>query len=107
MTKILFLDESGDHNLTTIDPQHPIFVLGGIVVEKEYAFGEMTDKVHAFKKDLFGTIDITLHTADFSRQKNGFEQMKDRKFCALFYERLNALIMELDITILACAIKKE
>jgi len=107
MAKILFLDESGDHNLTAIDPQHPIFVLGGVIADKEYALGEMTDKVNSFKKDIFGTSDIILHTADFTRQKNGFEKMKDRDFCENFYKKLNQLISELDIKIISCAIKKE
>ncbi len=107
MSKILFLDESGDHNLTAIDPQHPIFVLGGVIADKDYALGEMTEKLNAFKIDLFGTTDIILHTADFTRQRNGFERMKEREFCAAFYEKLNLLISELDIKILACAIKKE
>ena len=53
MSKILFLDESGDHNLTAIDPQHPIFTLGGIIADKDYAMGEMTDKLNKFKMDLF------------------------------------------------------
>ena len=105
--KTLFLDESGDHNLTAIDQQHPIFVLGGIIADKKYALGEMTDKLNAFKQELFGTTNITLHTADFTRQRNGFEQMKEPLFCAEFYRKLNLLISELDITILACAIKKE
>ncbi|MES2663549.1 MAG: DUF3800 domain-containing protein [Pseudomonadota bacterium] len=107
MKKILFLDESGDHNLIAMDPQHPIFVLGGIIVYEDYAFGEMTNKLNKFKKDLFGTIDITLHTADFTRQKNGFERMKDKDFCLEFYAKLNKLISELNITVLACAIKKQ
>ena len=29
--KVLFLDESGDHNLSVIDPSYPIFVLGGVI----------------------------------------------------------------------------
>jgi hypothetical protein len=33
--------------------------------------------------------------------------MKEREFCAAFYSKLNKLISELDITILACAIRKE
>lgn len=107
MNKILFLDESGDHNLTAIDPQHPVFVLGGIIAGKDYAFGHMTDKLNAFKQNLFETTDITLHTADFTRQRNGFERLKERDFCERFYKGLNALIAELDITILACAIQKD
>lgn len=107
MTKILFLDESGDHNLTAIDPQHPIFVLGGVIAERDYALGPMTDKLNAFKRELFGTEEITLHTADFTRQQNGFEAMKNRSFYERFYTGLNVLIAELDITILACAILKQ
>ncbi len=106
MSKILFLDESGDHNLTAIDPQHPIFVLGGIIAQREYALGEMTDKLNTFKMEMFKTTDIILHTADFTRQRNGFERMKEREFCAKFYEKLNLLIASLDIKILACAINK-
>ncbi len=49
MKKILFLDESGDHNLAITDPQHPIFVLGGVVVNESYALGEMTDRLNNFK----------------------------------------------------------
>ena len=90
--KILFLDESGDHSLLSIDHQHPIFVLGGIIVDEDYALGEMTYKLNAFKKELFGTTNITLHTADFTRQKNGFERMMERDFCLRFYEKLNQLI---------------
>ena len=39
---ILFLDESGDHNLSKIDVQYPLFVLGGVITDQEYAEGEMT-----------------------------------------------------------------
>lgn len=106
MSKILFLDESGDHNLSIIDHQHPIFVLGGVIANKDYALTEMTDKLNRFKNELFNTTDIILHTADFTRQRNGFEQMKEKSFCSKFYEKLNQLISELDITNLTCAIKK-
>ena len=37
--KVLFLDESGDHNMAAIDPNYPLFVLGGVMVDKEYAEG--------------------------------------------------------------------
>jgi hypothetical protein len=34
MGLILFLDESGDHSLSKIDPRHPVFVLCGVIMEK-------------------------------------------------------------------------
>jgi Protein of unknown function (DUF3800) len=107
MNKILFLDESGDHNLTVIDPQHPIFVLGGIIADRDYALGEMTDKLNAFKMELFGTTEIILHTSDYTRQRNGFEAMKDKNFCDEFYKKLNELLAGLRITVVACAILKQ
>jgi Trm5-related predicted tRNA methylase len=55
--KLLFLDESGDHSLDKIDPQYPVFVLGGIIVDEEYAKGELTQRVQKFKQDLFGRLD--------------------------------------------------
>jgi hypothetical protein len=107
MTQILFLDESGDHNLTKIDQTHPIFVLGGVIADKKYAEGEMSEKVSNFKKEIFGTADLCLHTADFTRQRNGFERMKEKSFCENFYKKLNELIASLDIKIVACAVRKE
>lgn len=32
--KILFLDESGDHNLLVVDKDYPIFVLGGCIMDE-------------------------------------------------------------------------
>jgi len=47
--KILFLDESSSHNLSVIDPQYPVFVLGGVIVDEAYAEGELTDSIQQIK----------------------------------------------------------
>ncbi len=78
--KLMFLDESGDHNLTIIDPQYPVFVLGGVIVDQEYAQGEMDDRVRRFKLDLFGRDDLILHTGDITRNRSGFERMQEPAF---------------------------
>ncbi len=78
--KILFLDESGDHNLSVIDPQYPIFVLGGVIIDEDYAKGPLNDALDAFKEEVFGRTDIVLHTADITRNRNGFEAMKETAF---------------------------
>lgn len=105
--KIMFLDESGDHNLRLIDRQYPLFVLGGIIVDKEYAEGEMTHELAAFKRELFGNENLILHTADITRNRNGFEKLKDPVFRQEFYIRLNNLMGELQYTVVACAIRKD
>lgn len=104
--KFLFLDESGDHNLIKIDMQYPIFVLGGIIVDNSY-IDILNEKVDKFKLEVFGTKDIILHTADITRNKNGFERLKEKEFRENFYNKLNLLMDEMEYNIVACAIKKD
>jgi hypothetical protein len=96
MATILFLDESGSHNLTVIDPHYPVFVLGGVLIERQYAESVVEGKVRAFKRDVFGDENLILHTADMTRNRNGFERMQDASFRERCYERLNQLMRELD-----------
>ncbi len=105
--KILFLDESGDHNLSIIDPQYPLFVLGGIIVDKDYAEGPLTEAVQTFKRRIFGREDLILHTADITRNRNGFEQLQDTAFRQRFYRELNDLMRNLEYMVVACVIRKE
>ena len=104
--KVLYLDESGDHNLTVIDPNFPVFVLGGVIVEQDYAEGALTEALNDFKQEMFGTTNIVLHTVDIVRNRNGFEQLKDTGFRMNFYSRLNELMRGLEYTVVACAIRK-
>ena len=105
--KTLFLDESGDHSLSAIDPQYPVFVLGGVIVDSEYAATEMDAAVRRLKLDVFGRDDFTLHTADIIRQRGAFTCLVDPAVRHLFHARLNALMQRLDYTVVACAIRKD
>ena len=105
--KILFLDESGDHNLSVIDPQYPLFVLGGIIVDKDYAEVEIEREIRTLKRELFGREDIIIHTADITRNRLGFERLIEPAFRELFYQRLNALMRRVQYQVVACVIRKE
>lgn len=105
--KVMFLDESGDHNLEIIDSQYPIFVLGGAIFDARYHRNEARPKIRQFKHDQFGTDRIILHTADIYRNRNGYEQIKDPELRQKFYRALNQLIASLDFEIIASAILKK
>jgi hypothetical protein len=105
--KVMYLDESGDHNLDIIDPQYPVFVLAGVITDQAYSQGEVERRFAEFKQNLFGRTDIILHTADIARNRNGFEQVKDPEFRARFYHGINGLVRALDFKIVACAIRKK
>lgn len=105
--KALFLDESGDHNLSVIDPHYPLFVLGGIIVDKDYAERELERGMRHFKRELFGREDIILHTADITRNRLGFEQLKEPAFRQTFYHQLNAFMRQLEYKVVACVVQKQ
>ena len=105
--KVLFLDESGDHNLAVVDPQYPVFVLGGVIMDKEYAERHLVDALNEFKAEVFGRTDIVLHTADITRNRNGFEDMQDEAFRNHFYDRINELMRSLSYSVVACVIRKD
>lgn len=105
--KLLFLDESGDANLHNVDPEYPVFVLGGIIVDEAHYKTEIIPAVQNFKQTLFGRTDIILHTSDISRNRKGFEQLINESFRGKFFQELNCLMRSLEYEILACVIDKK
>lgn len=105
--KVLFLDESGDHSLITIERDYPLFVLGGVIVDREYARKIVEPRLREFKQHLFGREDLVLHTADITRNAHGFERLQEPAFRTRFYSALTDLMQELDYQVVACVIKKD
>ena len=103
--KVMFLDESGNHNLKKINSVYPIFVLAGVIVDRAYDRTVIDPRMREFKRRFLGTEDIVLHTVDMVRGRYGFESMQNPAFREEFYESLNAMLDELDYKIIACAIK--
>lgn len=56
---------------------------------------------------MFGTSDIILHTADISRNRNGFEEMKSPAFRERFYNGINRLMRSLEYMVVACVVHKK
>ena len=105
--KLLYLDESGNHDLrpTKINPRYPVFAFGGVVVDRAYERTVIASQMRDFKIKYLGDDSIIFHTVDMHRAQNGFEPLTDRAFRLAFYRALNELIDSWDFKIIACAIK--
>ena len=57
----LNIDESGDHNLIKIDPYYPIFVLGGVLVDRDYHDRVIKPELDQLKIDCFNNPNVVLH----------------------------------------------
>ncbi len=65
---IVYVDESGDHGLMSIDPQYPVFVLVFCVFKKQNYLSTVK-KVQKFKFDNFGHDLVVLHESDIRRDR--------------------------------------
>lgn len=105
--KVLYLDESGNHDLTNIRPDYPVFVLGGVIVDRTYARTVVDQRVRKLKREFFGREDVILHTAEMIRWKNDFAFMKhDEELQGRFFRALTEMMSDLDYQVVACVIDK-
>lgn len=104
--RVLFLDESGDHDLVNIDSNYPVFVLAGCVMDLDYHDGTARSLINAYKSEVFGSTDIILRTADMTRNLGPFERLKEREFRQFFHDKTNRLMSELDYVVIAAVIDK-
>lgn len=104
---MLYLDESGDHNLVKIDPGYPVFVLGGVIIDRAYVRNVVAPRMRQLKEHFFGDESVILHTAEIIRQQNAFAIFKDDSGLRNeFYSELNAMMRDLQYTVIACVIRK-
>lgn len=103
---LLFLDESGDHGLKTIDPDFPIFVLTGLLFSEE-SYQATCQKIDTFKNKFFGTTKVILHRRDMRKYERGFEILFDAAVKKRFYGELNKILQEADYKIISSVINKQ
>jgi hypothetical protein len=104
--KVMYLDESGNHSLSTVEPNFPVFVLGGVILERNYVFEVVEPRLSALKLSFFGRDDFALHTAEIVRPKGQFSVLKDDALKLEFVSALTELMRELEYTVVACAVLK-
>lgn len=105
--KMMFLDESGDHNLVTVDSSYPIFVLAGAIFDFDYYSKVVEPKANKLKMKHFGKTNVILRSYDIRKQRNDFVCLVDTAKRQTFYTDLDKLIKDLDFQIIAAAIKKD
>ena len=103
---VLYLDECGDQNLSSFDPQFPIFTLCGVVVSEEQD-ELLADRINSLKIDIWKNTNIILHSRDIRKCQNGFEVLFDLEVKKRFIESVNDILGDDIYIIICCAILKE
>jgi hypothetical protein len=104
---IVYVDESGDHSLTSIDPQYPVFALSFCVVRKDEYATSVVPAMQAFKFKYWGHDAVVLHEHEIRKSKNDFTLLlTDASLRAAFYDDLNAMMENAPVAIIACVVDK-
>jgi hypothetical protein len=102
----LYLDETGDHGLSFIDHNFPIFLLCGCLFNlKEIENTEK--KFNLFKQKYFNTSNVILHSREIRKCEGSFQILFDLNLKAEFYEDMNLIIKNSKFKIIGVGINKE
>ncbi|MBI3508231.1 MAG: DUF3800 domain-containing protein [Chlamydiia bacterium] len=102
---IVYVDESGDHSLTSIDDNYPIFVLCFCLFLKTHYAEYVTPALRMLKFNTFGHDMVILHEQDLRRKTGAFSQMNKEKRHD-FLSSLEGLISRSDFTLFSSIIDK-
>lgn len=102
---IIYVDESGDHSLESIDPEYPVFVLSFCIFRKSDYVTRVTPAIRQLKFATFGHDMVVLHESDIRRKRGAFSQLS-REPREAFLNRLTDIIGEADFQLVAVVIDK-
>ena len=105
MNYFLFLDESGDHGLSNIDDNFPIFVLSGILIN-ETDYTVLEQNVVQIKQQFWSAKKVIFHSRDIRKCEKEFVVLFDEQIKREFYEKINNLISTSNYEIISSAINK-
>jgi len=101
---LVFVDESGDHNMKGWDPNYPILVLASVMISPQ-ELERAKEQFDNLKLAYFGTTEVILHEADIRKRRKEFASL-GRKGILSFMEDISKIISGLDFKVVAAIIDK-
>ena len=103
---LVFVDESGDHNLVHIDPQFPVFVLLFAIIRKDDYIDQVCPDLQRFKFEFWGHDEVVLHEHEIRKPFGDFLFLIQKPIRERFLARLSAQMEVLPATVVAVVIDK-
>lgn len=103
---IVYVDESGDHSLTQINAEYPVFVLAFCIFHKKHYSEAVVPAITAFKFMHFGHDMQILHEHDIRKETNGFN-FKNKVGKNAFMAELGGIIDQHNFILISNVIDKQ
>lgn len=104
---VIYVDESGDHSLTKIDPNFPVFTLAFCIFHKRHYVNKVIPLVNSFKFRHFGHDLIVLHEADIKKEREPFNIFRSDAEQQRFMSELHEIIKACNFVVISCTIHKQ
>jgi hypothetical protein len=102
---IVYVDESGDHSLESINPRYPLFVLAFCVFQKNHYAQKVIPALSMLKIETFGHDLIILHEHEIRKRKGAFNKLNLQRSENLM-QALSDLVSEFEVVFIPIVIDK-
>jgi len=103
---VVYVDESGDHGMQTLDANYPVFVLAFCVFHKRHYSEKVVPALHKFKFKHFGHDLVVLHEHEIRKEKGEFRFFVNRQHKQQFIAELTNVIEFSNFILISCIIDK-
>jgi hypothetical protein len=103
---IVYVDESGDHGMQTVDQNYPIFVLAFCVFYKRHYSEKVVPAIEKFKFNRFGHDIVILHERDIRKEITPFK-FGNQSEKSNFIEQLGYIIEKSNFILISCVVRKD
>jgi len=103
---IVYVDESGDHGLASVDPDYPIFALAFCIFQKDLYADQIVPSLLRFKFKYFGHDQVILHERKIRKAGGDFALLHDESIRTPFFDDLDKIIDESAFDLISSVIRK-
>ena len=103
---IVYVDESGNHGLESLDPTFPVFVLAFCVFRKNTYISQTVPAMQSFKFRHFGHDGVVLHEREIRKKLGPFSMLTQPEVASVFMKELTEILENQPFEVIACVIDK-
>jgi len=103
---IVFVDESGDHGMDSIDGGYPLFVLSCCLISKRDYMAAVVPAMQQLKFATFGHDAVIMHEREIRKDMGPFSVLRDRTRKQAFIQALTDVLERTPMTVFAAVIDK-
>lgn len=103
---VVYVDESGDHSLASVDKDYPVFVLALCIFHKRHYAEKIVPAVEKLKFNYFGHDSVVLHENEIRKQKGDFAFLAHRPTRDMFMAGLTSIMEASNFILITCVVDK-